>query len=151
MTQLATTTQTDERPEWVPEAVWPDLKKTMILVKAKVDKRSFNAIAEAYGVPIGKLRSLYGNGRWRQQLDEAREDFVQSNIVARYAMADALHAKLQDPAAMDKMSVKDLAITQKALSDDTLNLANGTVGSPAFNVSFGDLKVLLGAPLPKPE
>jgi hypothetical protein len=151
MSQLATTTEADERPEWVAEAVWPELKKTMVLVKAKVDKRSFQQIADSFGIPVGKLRGLYGNGKWRNQFDEAREDFVQSNIVARYAVADKLHQKLQDPAAMEKMTVKDLAITQKALSDDTLNLANGTVGSPAFNVSFGDLKVLIGSPLPKPE
>lgn len=143
-------TTTDERPEWIPEDIWPILKKELVLSKAKVSRRSLGEIARGLGLDESKTRSLYNSRNFKVQMEEAREDLSQSSIAAAYRAGEILHERLNDPVAAAKISARDASIIKKQQSENALNLSNGMVGTPAFSMNFSDIKVLLGQTLEKP-
>lgn len=143
--------EAEERPEWVPEGVWPELKKDLVLARAGSVKRSVQQIADRWNLPFGKVRSLYASKRWRMDMEEARMDIADMSAVVAYRMGHALADDLDDDEKVKKMTISDKSKVLKMASDNMLNLSNGSVGSPAFQLNFGDVKMLLGTPPKKPE
>lgn len=135
----------EDRPETVPEAVWPELKKTIVLLRTGVERRSVAQIAESFGLTFGQLNSILHSNRWKVQLEEAREMCVQSSAIALGSLHGLLHEKLRDPEKTSKLSIPDTAKTIKALGDHKLNMANGTAGGIFNNnqYTWADVKILM--------
>jgi len=143
-------TETDERPECIPEGIWPLVKREMILSRAGVVKSSNRQSAEKFGIAIGDWIRISSSKKWRREVEEFREQMAQKCMIASDRVADALVTDLDDEEKVAKMSIRDKAIVTKQLSENVLNLSNGMVGSPALGISFNDVKVLLGTAIEKP-
>lgn len=150
MSSALVETTEDERPDWCPEGVWPFFKRQMVLVHAKVDKSSMQQIANKWQLPVGKVLSFCRTRKFRLQMEESREDLTQSALAAAYKTGELLHAALDDPERVAKISPKDLSTIAKQQTDIALNLANGAVTASPLHFHFSAVKELLAQTVEKP-
>lgn len=141
-----------ERPEWVPEGVWPLLKQDLVLSRAGVNKASNQQLADKWNLPLGRLRGLLQSSKWVPQFEEERSKALLSAMVANQRAATILHDKLNDPEKVAKMGVLDSGKLVKLTSDTMLNLSNGNTGGgiTVGNINFADVKALLNINIKKP-
>ncbi len=149
MSELATV-DTDDRPDWVPSAIWEDLKRKMVLIKMRVCKDSIEQVEVGFGLPPGKLRNFLRLRRWRPQLEEVRKRTEELSGLAGEMATEALVEKLSRPEVVDKLSARDLSIIGKQQSENALNLSNGQVGASQTNITFNDLKMMVAGSIEKP-
>lgn len=150
MNGLAVAEPEDECPANVAPALWPLLRRTLVLMKTGVDKRSANAVAAEFGLTEPQLTAIRRAKVWRLDIERERENLSEASMIAAGTMLSSLHEDIRNPEVLAEMSVRDKAVVAKQMSENALNLGNGMVGSPALNMSFGDVKILLGAGPAKP-
>ena len=142
----------DARPTFVPEAVWPELKKQIALVRAGIDKRSIATIAASYGLTCKQFDSIRRDKRYAVQLEEVRAGLADSSAVALRTLHGALHDKLQDPDKVDKLSIPDTVKSIKALGDHMDSMSgNGQIVINNHGNNFLDVKALIASRVQKPE
>ncbi len=142
----------DDRPDWVPEAVWPAVRDTLVKVKCRVEKRSLENIGEAYGLPWKRLSALLHSGSWRLNLPEHKARLMDRAYMASDMAHDILVDKLQDPVQQEKMSARDASIIAANQADMAQKVEQGHSGNMQVNIgNFVDMKALIANPLPKPE
>ena len=140
-----------ERPEFVPEAMWPHLKRDMILSRAGVLKDSNEQLAGKYGLKVGQVRHLLQSRKWRADFEATRQDLVSSHAVAGMKLDTMFHEKLNDEERMAKVSALDIAKMRKLNNDAMLNLSNGTAtGSTIGTLNFADIKAMVNVNIKKP-
>lgn len=143
-------TSNDDRPDWVPEAVWPLLVEDLILLRAGIKKHSARTVAKKWGLDEVKVFGLLRTKKWGRAVQDFREQMGQRSMIAAERAGDALLDDLADEAKVAKMSIRDKAIVAKQMSENALNLNNGVVGSPAIGLNFNDIKILMSTSVEKP-
>src|SRR6185295_9257857 len=117
----------DSRPDWCPEGVWPEFRRACVAFKSRVDKSSMQQVADRFGFELTKVRGILSNGSWRLNMNEERDNLATGSALVAGAMMSSLHQDLSDEAKLAKMTIRDKSIVAKNMSDNMLNLTNGTV------------------------
>ena len=144
MTALADT-DTDECPAGVAPACWPALKETLVLISLGSLRDNTAVYARQFGLTHEEFERVRKSRKWRVQLDEIREKITQTAGIGAAKVGSILMDKLNDPEKVARMSIPDTAKTYKALTDTSLNAANGNTGGIFQNNSYtwADVKVLV--------
>lgn len=147
---LALSVDENERPEWVPEAVWEPLKKKLVLSRMGVCRDSLDQIADSFGLEPFRVRGLIQSRGFRVQMEEMRRRTEELSGLSAQMASEGLAEKLADPDVLAKLSPKDLSLIAKQQTDNMLNLGNGQVGASNTTFNFADLKMMVGGSVEKP-
>lgn len=112
------------------------------LANQKNSKETQAAIATRYGLRFGQISSIRNMGKIT--IEEIRAGSVTTSIVLMETAKGLAMDKLNDPAAVAKMSAKDLSTIAKQQADMALNMSNNAVGQSNVTINnIGDVKMLM--------
>lgn len=150
MSALSLPVDENERPDWVPEAVWEPLKRKLMLSKMLICRESLDQISDSFGLEPFRVRGLMNKRDFKTQLETMRRRTEELSGMSAQMASQGLAEKLADPEVIARLSPKDLSLIAKQQTDNMLNLGNGQVGASSPTYNFKDLKVLVSGSLEKP-